>query len=85
MHSMLIMYSAEKLVYTICILLLSGRAEAYKEDGNNEFKKKQYRIAVDNYTVGIKSLCSDKELNATLYSNRAAAHYHLGNCTLPPG
>ena len=57
---------------------LAARAEAYKEDGNEEFKKKQYRIAIDNYTEGIKCLCPDRDLNAVLYTNRAAAQYHLG-------
>ncbi|KAK3592062.1 hypothetical protein CHS0354_019318 [Potamilus streckersoni] len=57
----------------------TARAEAYKEDGNFEFKKKKYSIAVENYTEGIKSKSPDKELNAVLYTNRAAAQYHLGN------
>ncbi|KAL3869098.1 hypothetical protein ACJMK2_041823 [Sinanodonta woodiana] len=57
----------------------TARAEAYKEDGNFEFKKKKYPIAIDNYTEGIKSKSPDKELNAVLYTNRAAAQYHLGN------
>ena len=34
---------------------VAARAEAYNDDGNSEFQKKQYRIAVDNYTEGIKS------------------------------
>lgn len=57
----------------------TARAEAYKDDGNSEFKKKKYRIAVDNYTEGIKCQCPDRDLNAILYTNRAAAQYHLGN------
>ena len=57
---------------------MTGRAEAYKDDGNHEFQKKQYRIAVDNYTEGIKCICPDKLLNAILYTNRAAAHFRLG-------
>ncbi|KAL4236928.1 Tetratricopeptide repeat protein 4 [Mactra antiquata] len=56
-----------------------GRAEAYKEDGNYEFKKKKYKIAIDNYTEGIKCNCPDKLLNAILYTNRAAAQYHMEN------
>ncbi|XP_052225067.1 tetratricopeptide repeat protein 4-like [Dreissena polymorpha] len=55
------------------------QAEAYKEDGNHEFQKKQYRIAIDNYTEGIKGRCSDRLLNAVLYTNRAAAQFHLGH------
>ncbi|XP_060576146.1 tetratricopeptide repeat protein 4-like isoform X2 [Ruditapes philippinarum] len=57
----------------------TGRAEAYKDDGNHEFQKKKYHIAVDNYTEGIKCKCPDKKLNAVLYTNRAAANYHLEN------
>lgn len=57
----------------------TAKAEAYKEDGNHEFGKKQYRIATDNYTEGIKCRCPDKQLNAILYTNRAAAQYHLEN------
>ena len=34
---------------------VTTKAEAYIDDGNTEFQKKQYRIAVDNYTEGIKS------------------------------
>lgn len=56
-----------------------AKAEAYKEDGNHEFQKKQYRIAIDNYTEGIKVRCPDKLLNAVLYTNRAAAHFYLQN------
>ena len=59
--------------------LFSAKAEAYKDDGNSEFQKKKYRIAVDNYTEGIKCQCPDRNLNAILYTNRAAAQYHLGN------
>lgn len=66
-----------KVFFSFCYKL--GRAEAYKEDGNHEFKKKKYRIAADNYTEGIKCRCPDKQLNAVLYTNRAAANFHLGN------
>ena len=30
------------------------------------------------YTEGIEVKCSDEDLNAKLYNNRASAHYHLG-------
>ena len=56
----------------------SAGAEAFKDDGNYEFKKKKYDVAVDNYTEGIKCRCPDKQLNAILYTNRAAAQYHRG-------
>ncbi|XP_033736553.1 tetratricopeptide repeat protein 4-like [Pecten maximus] len=57
----------------------TARAESFKEDGNEEFKKKRYDIATDNYTEGIKCECPDRQLNAVLYSNRAAAQFFRGN------
>lgn len=54
------------------------RAKAYKEDGNELFRVKKYREAVVAYSEAIKQNCRDSELNAVLYSNRAASHYHLG-------
>lgn len=52
---------------------------SYKEDGNVNFKMKKYRWAIQSYTEGIKQDCGNAEINAQLYSNRAASHYHLGN------
>ncbi|XP_005097943.1 tetratricopeptide repeat protein 4 [Aplysia californica] len=57
----------------------TARADSYREDGNEQFKLKKYQIAIDNYTEGIKSKSPDAELNAVLYTNRAAAQFHLGN------
>ncbi|KAL5021245.1 hypothetical protein ScPMuIL_000400 [Solemya velum] len=57
----------------------TANAESYKEDGNYEFKKKAYRVAADNYTTGIKCASPNRELNAVLYTNRAATQFHLGN------
>lgn len=53
-------------------------AENYKDDGNNNFKLKKYRWAVASYSEGLKQKCSNPQLNAQLYCNRAAAHFHLG-------
>ncbi|GAB1601657.1 tetratricopeptide repeat protein 4-like [Argonauta hians] len=55
------------------------KADSFKEEGNYLFRKKEYRTAVDNYTEGIKVYAPDKLLNATLYCNRAASNYQLGN------
>lgn len=60
-------------------MLFPARADSYRDDGNDQFKRKKYKIAIDNYTEGIKSRSPDAELNAILYTNRAAAQYHLGN------
>ena len=51
---------------------------SHKEEGNEYFKKKNYKLAVEEYSAGIKEKCTDVNLNAVLYCNRAAAHYHLG-------
>jgi len=51
----------------------------YKEDGNENFKKSEYKLAVENYTAGIKVKPPCKELNAILFSNRAAAQFRLKN------
>lgn len=54
-------------------------ANSYKEDGNFNFKYKNYRLAVMSYTEGIKVKCGNSDINATLYNNRSAAHYFLKN------
>ena len=59
-------------------MLFSGKTEAYKEDGNYEYKKKQFHKAIAAYTEGIKVKCDNVELNAILYTNRATAHFSLG-------
>jgi len=51
----------------------------YKEDGNQNFKLKKYRWAIDAYTHGINQQCEDNLLNSILYNNRASAHYNLQN------
>ena len=53
-------------------------AEVYFQEGNNEYRKGELRNAIYFYTEGIKVSCEDDELNAKLYSNRAAAHFSLG-------
>ena len=53
-------------------------AEVYKNQGNEEYGKRDFANAIHFYTEGIKVNCKDKELNAKLYSNRAIAHFYLG-------
>lgn len=50
----------------------------YKEEGILQFKYKKYRLAVANFSEGLKQMCPDRELNAQLLNNRAAAQWHLG-------
>ncbi|KAG7154203.1 tetratricopeptide repeat protein 4-like [Homarus americanus] len=54
-------------------------AQSYKEEGVLQFKYKKYRLAVLNFSEGLKQKCSDNELNAQLHNNRAAAQWHFGN------
>jgi tetratricopeptide (TPR) repeat protein len=54
-------------------------AEKYKEDGNYWLKFKKYRIAVMNYTEGIKVKPENVEMLASLYNNRSAAQFFLQN------
>ena len=56
----------------------SARAEAYKEDGNYEYKRKNFKEAIAAYTEGIKIKCDDAGLNAILYTNRATSQFYLG-------
>lgn len=53
-------------------------AEVYKNQGNEEYGKRDFANAIHFYTEGIKVNCKDKELNAKLYSNRAIANFYLG-------
>ena len=57
-------------------------AEVYKNDGNEEYKKKDFSNAIYFYTEGIKVKCKDEELNGKLYSNRATAHFYCGKVLL---
>ena len=50
----------------------------YKNEGNDEYKKKEFNSATHFYTEGIKVNCKDKEVIAKLYSNRATAQFYLG-------
>ena len=58
--------------------LVSAKAEPYKNKGNGEYRRKDFSKAIHFYTEGIKVNCMDDELNAKLYSNRAIAHFNLG-------
>ncbi|ELK06188.1 tetratricopeptide repeat protein 4 isoform X1 [Pteropus alecto] len=55
------------------------QAKTYKDEGNDYFKEKDYKKAVISYSEGLKKKCGDADLNAVLYTNRAAAQYYLGN------
>lgn len=55
------------------------QAKSLKDEGNDYFKEKNYQKAIVSYTAGLKKNSADSDLNAVLYTNRAAAHFHLGN------
>ncbi|NXU84132.1 TTC4 protein, partial [Xiphorhynchus elegans] len=48
-------------------------------EGNEYFKEKDYGRAVAAYSEGLRKKCEDPELDTVLLTNRAAAHFHLGN------
>ena len=60
----------------ICFIL--ARAEAYNVKGNETYRRKDFSAAIGFYTEGIEVNCKDDELKAKLYSNRAKAHFRLG-------
>ena len=66
------------ILILILIVIIVAIAEAYKNEGNNEYNQNNFNNAIDFYTKGIKVTCKDEELNAILYSNRAAARFNLG-------
>ena len=53
-------------------------AEFFKNEGDDELKKKNLSNAIHLYSEGIKVRCKDGELKAKLYRNRSAAHFKLG-------
>ena len=65
------------ILILIIIIIIVAIAEAYKNEGNNEYNQNNFNNAIDFYTKGIKVTCKDEELNAILYSNRAAARFNL--------
>lgn len=54
------------------------QASSLKDEGNAFFKEKNYKKAILAYTAGLKKKCGDQDLNTVLLTNRAAAHFHLG-------
>ncbi|TKS74274.1 Tetratricopeptide repeat protein 4 [Collichthys lucidus] len=55
------------------------QAKSLKDEGNEYFKEKNYQKAILSYTAGLKKKCGDQELDTVLLTNRAAAHFYLGN------
>uniref|UniRef100_A0A8D3BY99 Tetratricopeptide repeat domain 4 n=1 Tax=Scophthalmus maximus TaxID=52904 RepID=A0A8D3BY99_SCOMX len=55
------------------------QAKSLKNEGNAFFQEKNYKKAIVAYTAGLKKKCDDQDLSTVLLTNRAAAHFHLGN------
>ena len=53
-------------------------AKVCLEEGNKEYRQEEHQNAINSYSEGLQVNCEDIRLNAKLYSNRAAAHFHLG-------
>ena len=73
-----------KLIFHLnlnCALFLTAIAQVYKEEGNAEYRKKEFRNAASFYTEGIDVKCKDDQLNAILYTNRATSYFCLGELT----
>ena len=66
--------------YAKCTLtsFILATAELFKNQGNDEFRKKDVSNAILLYTKGINVDIKDEELKAKMYSNRATAHFNLG-------
>ena len=68
----------QNLTQIISYFFFAARADVYRNQGNEAFKKGDFLNAIHFYTEGIKVNCNDKELKAKLYNNRAIAHFKLG-------
>lgn len=55
------------------------KAVDLKNEGNSYFKEKKYDKAIVSYSAALSLKSSDCDLNAVVFSNRAAAHFYLGN------
>ena len=70
-----------KLVF-ICVFFLA-KANAFLIKGNEICRGKDFSEAIRLYTEGIAVNCKDELLKAKLYSNRAKAHFSLGELFEP--
>jgi tetratricopeptide (TPR) repeat protein len=57
----------------------SEKALKYKDEGNHYFKSQKYKVAIISYQEGLKQIFEDNDLYSVLYSNCAAANFHLKN------
>ena len=62
----------------VSFFLFLACALSHKEDGNYNFEKKKYKLAIAAYSEGLNQKHEDNTLSAVLYTNRAAAQFYLG-------
>ena len=72
----LIKYQQTLTEMTVCFFF-AATANVYRNQGNEAFKKGDFISAIHFYTKGIQTNCSEKELKAKLYNNRAIAYFKL--------
>ena len=68
----------QKIASYLLTLFFLAKAELFKNQGNDGFRKRDFRKAILLYTKGINVDVKDEELKAKLHSNRATAHFNLG-------
>lgn len=54
-------------------------ATSFKENGNESFKRKSYKDAIEFYTKAIQTKCDRPEIDEACYVNRAACNLELQN------
>lgn len=54
-------------------------AISFKENGNDSFKHKSYRDAIEHYTKALQTKCGRAEIDEVCYVNRAACNLELEN------
>ena len=64
--------------YSVNVSFVLAIAEVYFQDGNKQFRGKDFDNSIHFYTEGIKVNSKDNELKAKLYCNRATANLRLG-------
>ena len=68
---------------TSTIFLYPPIAEVYKNESNEEYRKKELKNVIDSCTEGIKVKCKDDEGNAELHCIKAKVHVDLGKINVP--
>ncbi|XP_069704405.1 tetratricopeptide repeat protein 4 isoform X2 [Periplaneta americana] len=74
-----LMEGLQQLKYSEALNTPEELATSYKEDGNYNFKMKNYRLAIISYTEGLKQKCGNSQLESELHNNRAASNFFLKN------